>query len=57
MINPNDLNELQRLITNTYDDDKVFLRRILVGIKEMDRKITELRAEIDRLKEAQHKGF
>ena len=52
MINPNDLNELQRLITNTYDDDKVFLRRILVGIKEMDRKITELRAEIDRLKKA-----
>ena len=52
MINSNDLSELQRLITNTYDSDKQFLRRILVGIQEMDRNITELRAEIDRLKKA-----
>ena len=50
MINPNDLNELQRLVTNTYDDDKKFLRRIIVGITEMDRKITALQAEIAQLK-------
>lgn len=50
MINKQDLAELQRLVTNTYDDDKRFLQRILIGITQMDQKITALKAEVARLK-------
>jgi uncharacterized small protein (DUF1192 family) len=50
MINKEDLSELQRLVTNTYDDDKKFLQRIIVGITQMDQKITQLKAEVARLK-------
>ena len=51
MISKNDLNELQRLATNFYDDDKKFVRRIIHQATIMDREITRLQAENAALKQ------
>lgn len=50
MISKNDLNELQRLATNFYDDDKKFVRRIIHQATLMDREITRLQTENAALK-------
>jgi len=52
MISNNDLNELRRLATNAYDDDKRFVNRVITEISNMNNEITKLRAEIQRLKES-----
>lgn len=49
-INKQDLEELSRLATNTYDDDKRFLYRVINSINAMDREITQLKAENAKLK-------
>jgi len=51
MITKNDLNELRRLATNAYDDDKRFVNRVITEISNMSSEITRLRAEVQRLKE------
>ncbi len=51
MISKNDLNELRRLATNAYDDDKRFVNRIITEISNMNNEISKLRAEVQRLKE------
>jgi len=49
-VNKQDLSELNRLATNTYDDDKKFIYRIINGIHVMEREILTLKAEIAKLK-------
>lgn len=50
MINRDDLNELKRLSTNCYDEDKKIMNRIIHGITNMEREIQALRAEVESLK-------
>jgi len=50
MINKNDLNELQRLATNCYDDDKKFVHRIIHQANLMNREIGKLQAEVETLR-------
>lgn len=49
-INANDLSELQRIATNTYDRDKAFMNRVLNGISHMENEINTLLEENQRLK-------
>lgn len=51
MITKQDLNELKRMATNSYDNDKKFVNRIIEGIRKMDNEIQRLRAENVKLKE------
>jgi len=46
-----DLDELKRLATNAYDEEQLFLNRVINGIYAMEKEIKALRAEVDRLKE------
>ena len=45
-----DIEELRRMATNTYDDDKKFLNRVIAGISEMEREIVRLKADLDKAK-------
>jgi len=49
-VNVNDLNELKRLATNFYDDDKKFVYRVITEIGSMEREILQLKSEIKNLK-------
>ncbi len=51
-IHENDLNELRRMATNTYDDDKRFLNRVLTGIAMMEREIRAVTNENEALRKA-----
>lgn len=53
MITNNDLNELRRLSTNAYDDDKRFVNRVINEISSMNNEINQLRAENEALKRKQ----
>ena len=55
MVSKQDLEELSRLATNTYDNDKRFLYRVINGINAMDKEITQLKAENEKLKEKKSK--
>lgn len=48
-VHPNDLNELRRLATNFYDDDKKFVYRVIKEITAMDREIFRLKTEVRKL--------
>ena len=37
VISRNDLEELRRIATNTYDRDKAFMQRVLTGIAKMEK--------------------
>lgn len=47
-----DVEELRRMATNTYDDEKRFLNRVIVGITEMEREIIRLGGELERAKKS-----
>lgn len=49
-INRNDMEELRRLSTNTYDGDKACMNRVIRGITLMENEIRELKLENERLK-------
>jgi len=49
-IHRNDLDELRRLATNSYDSEQKFMNRVINGIYAMDKEIVELRAEVAKLK-------
>jgi len=49
-VNKNDLEELNRLATNTYGDEKRFIYRVINGINAMEREILALKVEIEKLK-------
>lgn len=51
-VHESDLNELRRMATNTYDDDKRFLNRVLTGIAMMEREIVKLTRENEDLRKA-----
>ena len=51
-IHPSDLNELKRLATNSYDDDKKFLNRIIAGINDLEKEKSGLRSVIAQLEKA-----
>lgn len=50
MINANDLNELRRMVTNSYDGDKGIISRVLRGITDLTNENARLKAEIQKLK-------
>lgn len=50
MIRKEDLNELKRIATNTYDEDKKFVNRIIMEVGSMEREIKRLQDEVARLK-------
>ena len=45
-----DIEELRRMATNTYDDDKKFLNRVIAGISEMEREIVRLKNDLEKAK-------
>lgn len=45
-----DIEELRRMATNTYDDDKKFLNRVISGISEMEREIVRLKNDLEKAK-------
>ena len=49
-IHKQDIEELRRLSTNAYDDDKRFINRVLNRIIEMEREITRLNNELEKAK-------
>ena len=49
-IHKNDLEELRRMATNTYDNDKKFLNRVIMGIGVMESELRKLKEENDDLK-------
>lgn len=51
MISKNDLDELKRLATNAYDDDKRFVARVITEINNMSNEIARLKHENGQLKE------
>lgn len=50
MINKDDIEELKRIATNTYDRDKAFMNRVLTGIAKMESENSKLKQENERLK-------
>jgi len=48
-INKQDIEELRRIATNTYDNDKRFMYRVIQGIGMMETQINQLKAEVARL--------
>lgn len=51
-VHPNDLNEVRRLVTNAYNDEKAFLIRVINGIVASEKEIRMLKGEVQKLKEA-----
>jgi len=54
MVSNNDLNELRRMFTNSYDDDKALINRVLRGINELTAENLKMKAELKVLKEGKH---
>jgi hypothetical protein len=51
MINEDDINELKRIATNTYESDNVFqINRIIRGINELKSTVRDLQIENSNLK-------
>jgi hypothetical protein len=46
----NDLNELKRMSTNAYNDDKAMVNRIIKGIADYENVIRSLKAENELLR-------
>lgn len=49
-IHVSDLNELKRMATNSYDNDRKFLNRVLNGINDLEKEASQLRNVIVQLK-------
>jgi cell division protein FtsB len=48
---PDDMNELRRLATNTYEQDKSQqIHRIIRGVSELESQVRTLKAENEKLK-------
>lgn len=50
MVNGNDLNELRRMVTNLYDEEKACIVRVIRGIAELSNENLKLKAELAKLK-------
>lgn len=49
-ISKQDMEELRRIVTNTYDNDKAFMRRVIMGIGLMESENNKLKAQVEVLK-------
>ena len=49
-ISKNDLQELRRIATNTYNDDKAFINRVIKGIGILESENQRLKNEIEELR-------
>lgn len=54
MVSKNDLNELRRIATNTYDADKAFVNRVIRGISALEVENNRLKTEVESLKMQLH---
>lgn len=50
-VSKNDLQELRRIATNTYDADKAFMHRVIKGIGDMDSEIQKLKSQVTELEQ------
>lgn len=50
MVNTDDLQELRRISTNTYDSDKAFINKLIGKINNMIQVIDALKSEVANLK-------
>jgi hypothetical protein len=50
MLSESDLNELRRMATNLYDDEKARINRILKCISDLVIENTRLKSELEKLK-------
>lgn len=48
-VSKDDLQELRRIATNTYDADKAFMNRVIKGIGAMESEMQRLKAEVSEL--------
>jgi hypothetical protein len=48
-VSRDDLQELRRIATNTYDADKAFMNRVIKGIGAMESELQKLKNEIAEL--------
>jgi uncharacterized tellurite resistance protein B-like protein len=48
-IHASDLNELKRMATNSYDNDRKFLNRVINGINDLEKQASQLRSVIAQL--------
>ncbi len=55
MISVSDLNELRRLSTNSYDEEKALVNRVIRGINELHEENKKLKAELKVLYEKERK--
>lgn len=50
MISTNDMNELRRMVTNLYDDEKACISRVIRGIADLSNENLKLKAELQKLR-------
>jgi hypothetical protein len=50
-VNVNDMNELRRIVTNSYDYDKACIQRIIRGIEALNAEVQALKTENKKLTE------
>jgi len=50
MIDNNDISELRRLATNSYDGDKIFMNNFIQKLSNMQKEMKKLQAEVNELK-------
>ncbi len=48
MVTKEDLNELRRIATNAYDDDRRFINNLITKIGNMERQISNLQTELKK---------
>ncbi len=53
MVHANDINELQRMITNLNEPERSCMVRVLNGISEMKQEVGKLKREIQALQKAE----
>lgn len=54
-VSQQDMDELKRIFTNTYDDDKSLMNRVIKGISALNNEVNTLRAENLKLKKESQK--
>jgi len=52
MVHSADMIELKRLATNSYDNDRKFLNRVITGINNLEKEVSKLNSEVLQLKKA-----
>ena len=50
MVGSNDLNELRRMLTNLYDEEKACIARVIRGISDLSTENLKLKAELQKLR-------